>query len=325
MDNILPLPITQFPLDKNVLPSYVSTITPKDKKLLKKSVQLFRPNSIRYEDSWGYIIQATRYGGFKWYDPKTGSLIFFGRKSFDDETLIVPNFFAEPDYLIKVVNKLQDILQVSKTILKNINPNEISQFIPYGFREYAINERWNTQYKFDDQTYPQVILDLKKVIPAKGRMFHPLRKALHKNPNVAIRKYKVSDKKAVLEIFALNDGNKLSAPEKESGMFFASHVMYPAADIDKYVITDNKTNKILGFTATSDISPKAVSLVASLLKPNTGSMGVWAMYQTLVKKYLEGFQIVSLGGSETENTFKFKLEKFHPVELLYKTHLIYEP
>ena len=56
-----------------------------------------------------------------------------------------------------------------------------------------------------------------------------------------------------------------------------------------------------------------------------GSIGIWAMYQTLVKKYLEGFQIVSLGGSETENTFKFKLEKFPPVELLYKTHLVYDP
>jgi hypothetical protein len=324
MDNNL-LPLTYLQLNKSVLSPFVSEITPKDKKLLIKTVQIFRPNSIRYEDSWGYIIQATRNCGFKWYDPKTDSLIFFGKKSTTDETLVVPNFFADPDYLTKVINEIQKSLHVSKTILKNINPDELSQFTPYGFREYTKKERWDDEFKYDDQTYPQVILDLKRLVPAKGRNYHPLRKALNKNPNVTMRKYKTIDKKAVLEIFALNDENNIDSIEKLKGMYYASHVMYPTANIDKYVFIDNKTNQINGFTAMSDISPKSTSLVASIFRPESMNIGVWAMYLTLVKKYLEGFQIASLGGSETENTFKFKLEKFNPVQLLYKTHLIYNP
>ena len=256
------LPITQEVLDKPTFSPFVSAISLKDKKLLAKAIQQFRPNSIRYEDSWGYIIQATRNGGFKWYDRKNGALIFLGRKAPDDETLVISNFFADPDYLTKVVSKIQNTLQVSKTILKNINPDEISQFLQYGFREYTKNERWNIEYKFDDQTYPQVIVDLKKVVPAKGRAFHPLRKALHKNHNIQIRKYKFNDKKAVLAIFALNDSNRIDTLGEKHGMYYASHAMYPTADVDKYVFIDNNTNQLIGFTATSDISAKASSLVA---------------------------------------------------------------
>lgn len=315
--------------------SEVSKLMRSDKKLLKKALQLYRPNSKSYEDSWGYIIQATRYGGFKWYDEKSNSLIFFGRKSDNDPTLVVPNFFAEPKYLASVLAKIQKEVKTSKTILKNINPDQIEQFTPYDFRPYRKNEYWNAQYKLDDQTYPQGIVDLEQVVESKGKMYHPLRRALNKNPDVIFRKYKASDKKAVLELFALKDSYY---GIQEHGMYYVSHAMYPTAAVDKYVITDSKNNEILGFIATSNINKTNTTLVASIfkhdLKIDTSKrigdargyiVSIWGIYHTFIEKYKEGYKVINIGGKESVKTYNFFYRTFHPVGELYKTHLVFDP
>src|SRR5882757_2113380 len=100
--------VLQITKNNSHLLSYLSEIVKADKKLFYQILQQKRPNTKNYEDSWGYIIQATRYGGFKWYDAHSGSLIFFGRKSETDHTLVVPSVFAEPDYLAYVITRIQD-------------------------------------------------------------------------------------------------------------------------------------------------------------------------------------------------------------------------
>src|SRR5258708_36746953 len=98
-------------------PSFLtSKIVPADRELLYNAVIKFRPNSKNYEDSWGYVIQATRYHGFKVYDPKTGSLIFFGNKAPHDKTLVVPTFCAKPEYLHQVVRRIQIERKVPQVI-----------------------------------------------------------------------------------------------------------------------------------------------------------------------------------------------------------------
>src|SRR5215469_14134963 len=127
--------ITQTKNDHHFIAN-LSNIIATDKKLLEKTVRQFRPNSKNYEDSWGYVIQATRYGGFKWHDDKTGSLIFFGRKSESDSTLVIPTFFAEPGYLAFAIDKVETALQTFHTIVKNINAGETGAYTRHGFRRY---------------------------------------------------------------------------------------------------------------------------------------------------------------------------------------------
>ena len=332
--NLLSL-TTQFPRKYTYPFSEISKIIRSDKKLLEKTLQLYRPNSKNYEDSWGYIIQSTRYGGFKWYDPTSNSLIFFGRKSDNDPTLVVPNFFAEPKYLASVLAKIQKEVKTSKTILKNINPDEIYLFTPYDFRPYKKNEYWNSQFKYDDQTYPQGIIDLKQVKEAQGKKYHPLRRALNKMPDLSFRKYKISDKKAVLELFALKD--RYLNGIQENGMYFVSHEMYPNAAIDKYIIIDNETGEILGFTATSDINHDNTTLVASIFKNNlkfntskrisdTRSyiVSIWGIYHTFCEKYKERYKLINVGGNEAIRAYTFLHRTFHPVEESQKTHLVFD-
>ena len=315
----------QSPINKLHSLNFISEITPADQVLLQTIVEHMRPESKNYEDSWGYIIQATRYNGFKWYDPSTNSLIFFGRKSDSDPTLVVPNFFAEPKYLANAVNKVQHELKAQQTVLKNINPSESASFFPYGFRRYKKGEKWNTFAPFDDQTYPQLVIDLKKLSDLQGKVYKKLRILLNKKLKLIIREYIDEDINKVLDLFAYKDGNTKIKIRKAKGMYYVSHIMYPTADIDKFVIIDKTTNEIVGFTAISDITSKNTAYVASIFKPGTKIASIWGIYQTLIKKYQAGFHLINLGGCESEGTYNFMRWLFQPVEQIEKTHLIYSP
>lgn len=306
----------------DILTSYMlSSLLPTDKTLLKKAVARFRPHSKNYEDSWGYVIQATRYGGAKWYDPQTGFLIFFGRKSATDSTLVVPLFFADPTYLKKTISIVQTTSKVSSTILKNVDLREVTRLTSLGFRQYHENERWDNLARFDDQTYPQQIVNLELLLQPKGKKYHQLKRILNKKANVFIRTYSESDKDAVLKILSLKDGN---TQIEKNGMYYVSHAMYPSADIDKFIITDCSSGEIIGFTATSDISSKTTALVASFFLPGTKIASVWGIYHTLLTKYYKGFTLANLGGCETAGTYIFLNRLFRPIETLEKTHLIFE-
>ena len=310
--------------NEEVLP-FVSQITEADKELLKKTVLQFRPDSNYYEDSWGYIIQSTRYGGFKWYDKKNGSLLFFGRKSDSESTIVVPCFFAEPKYLSKVIETIQKALQTQKTILKNINPDQVQKFVSCGFRPYKPNEAWGIEAPLDDQTYPQSIVRLKSVVELQGKAYHNLRKTLRKDAHAIIREYKDEDLKSVLKVFASRDTNILGYKHSKHGVFYVSHVMYPTADIDKFVIIDKATDEIVGFTATSEINPTHAAFVALLFKPELKVTSIWGIYQTMVLICKKGYETVNFGGSESEGTDTFVKRNFHPYKQIAKTHLVYGP
>jgi hypothetical protein len=305
--------------------AYMRDITASDKGLLQKVVKHKRPQSKNYEDSWGYVIQASRYGGFRWYDPQNKSLIFFGRKNDSDTRLVVPSFFASPKYLAKVIEILQINLKCSHTIIKNVNSEDVEDFLPYGFRPYTANECWDSLIQFDDQTFPQQIIKLESLINHKGGRYKNLRTALHKNPDLAIRKYISDDKERVLNLFALKDGNASDSKNKTKGMYYTSHALYATADIDKYVIFDKITGKIVGFTATSDISSNVTAYVASIFKPGIKVASVWGIYHTLLLKYQEKYKYVNLGGCETEGTYDFMRRTFQPFKKIAKTHLVYDP
>ncbi len=305
--------------DSNMFASCISELFPTDKKLLHQTLLRWRPHSKNYEDSWGYVIQATRYGGFKWYDPQTNSLLFFGRKSNTDPTLVVPTFVATPAYCARVVKIVQNTLKAPRTILKNINVKDQSRFTFYDFRPYRTNERWNDLARYDDQTYPQLLVNLQHLAELKGRGYRHLRKVLRKDPHSYIRPYQENDKEDVLAIFAAKDTLK-----KVDDMYYESHVMYPSADVDKFVIINDTTREIMGFIALSSITTEVVASVASLFKPNTGVASMWGAYQSLIIMYKKGYKKVNFGGNETEGSYNYIKQIFRPEEEIKKTHLVYK-
>ncbi len=300
---------------------YVSKITSADKELLGKTVSLIRPDSKFYEDSWGYIIQATRYGQCRWYDPSTGSLIFFGRKTTSPE-LVVPIFFAKPKYLGAILTEVLTALNIPQAILKNANPADISDFLPYGFRQYRAGECWSTLYPLGDQTYPQLIVDLQQLMKHRGDAYQNLRTTLNKKNGFSLRKYAESDREAVIDIFLAVDKQHHILPKTAPG-YFETHEMYPDSETERFVIIDD-SHKIIGFTATSEISQKTTALVAALFQPDIKGVCTWGIYKTLEAQYRKGFQLANLGGCGSKTVYLYKREKFRPIEEIEKTHLVFD-
>ena len=310
---------------QNQYKKYISSINTSDEGLLKKIRALTRPSSKYYEDSWGYIIQSTRHNGFKWFDPVTHSLIFFGRKSKTDKTVVIPAYFASTVNLIRIIQTIQKGLGVSKVILKNVNMDDVASLKSFGFREYKKNESWSKDARFDDQTFPQQIVDIALVKEMKGKKFRHLRKELRRNSHLSIRAYRKNDEEHVLRIFALKDGTmSKTKDEKEAGMYYESHIMYPMAHVNKFVIVDRNTNEIIGFTAFSTISENHAALFCSLFIPGRKLVAIWGIYHTLCKMLDKGIKTVNFGGCEALGSYAFVHHRFQPVAEIRKTHLIYE-
>ncbi|SRR6266568_1561636 len=298
------------------LPDSLKEISEEDQQLLHAIVQTNLPTSQAYEHAWGYLIQSTRYGNLRWYDPRTNSLIFFGKKSSEDHTLVVPTFFATPEHLASTLRTVQKLTGTPQIILKNIDPRNINLYLPYGFRSYADDESWDLEARFDDQTFPQLLIDLKTVIECQGSDYRKLRKYLHRGRcEYRFRPYQVQDQEAVLNLLALKDS--ITSSQRYS----ASHDMYLSSATEKYVIEDNE--QIVGFTVTSDISSECTALCAGIFLPGKPELAPWGLYQTMEKKYRQGFNAVNLGGSETYGTMEFKRQLFRPVRELSRTHLIF--
>jgi hypothetical protein len=296
---------------------HLSSISPKDKALIAEMVQRYRPESKYYEDSWGYIIQSTRFSGFKLHDPVNNSLIFFGRKSASDNTLVIPSYFAPKEQFIKMISDVLKSDESNKLILKNVNLSEIGEFIKCGFREYKDDEFWFEDARYDDQTFPQLVVDLTKLKEARGKKYYKLRSVQNKLKNLLLRNYNMEDKNDALNLFRLKDG-------QTHGMYYSSHEMYPDAPLDKYVTVSKNESKVIGFTALSRVSSDTVALVAAIFNTTYKSSSVWGIYKTLMIAHVQGFKYANLGGTERAGVNNFMKEKFRPVDEIKKTHLIFD-
>jgi hypothetical protein len=300
---------------KELFSEFLEEISEEDQQLLQTVIHDKAPTSQAFEHAWGYVIQATRYGKLRWYDPRTNSLIFFGRKSSEDHTLVVPTFFATPGYLATTLRIVQKLTGTSQTILKNIDPKAINLYLPYGFKPYTDDENWDPEARFDDQTFPQLLVDLKAVTESKGSDYRKLRKYLRRGNKYQIRPYQKLDREAVLNLLALKDCTTASRK------YSASHDMYPSSATEKFVIVDNE--RIVGFTVTSDISAECTAFCAGIFLPGKPELAPWGLHHTMEMKYRQGFKTVNLGGSETQGTMEFKRQLFRPMRELPRTHLIF--
>src|SRR5207249_4271886 len=96
---------------------------------------------------------------------------------------------------------------------------------------YLIQSTRNGKLRWYDQTFPQLLIDLKVLIENKGSDYRKLRKYLHRGGcKYQIRSYQAQDQEAVLNLLALKDS--ITSSQRYS----ASHDMYPSSATEKYVI-----------------------------------------------------------------------------------------
>ena len=301
----------------------IDQIFPEDRLLLSRAAAIYHPQSLFYEDSWGYVMQATRYQGFKYYNADSDLLIFGGYKSPQDRTISVPVFFGDHRDVVKVLNTISQERNC-RIILKNVSPSDVDSLCRYGLRKYTDGESWSPEAIYDDQTYPQVIVDLNELIPCHGRAYHKLTNLLNRvnlSGGYEMLPYSSTHKSEVINLIEEKD-HQCSC---NSNPYWEAHKMYleDVEDSNRYVITED--GYVKGFIVTSSISSTATALCAALFRCGSKKDSAWGMYHVLVQEFQNGFKYANLGGSETVGVFEFKRQTFKPSMLIERTHLVWEP
>jgi hypothetical protein len=289
-----------------------------DRVLLRYAIARSAPDSLAYEHSWGYVIQAARDRGMIFYDDSDGSLVVFANKPGHPDTLVVPTFLAEPGRLRHVVRQVQMSTGAARTVVKNVDPAEVDHMESLGFRRYRADEAWSATARFDDQTHPQPVVDLADLVARRGRAYRPLRRALaigHAQ-GYRVRSYRKADKPGVLAIFAARDA------EEPDNRFRVAHEMYLTHELERIVVEHK--GHLVGFAATSAISESSAALCAGLFVRGCRALAAWSQYQVMAELHGSGFEMANLGGSEGSGTAQFKKLHFRPRMMIWRIHLVYE-
>jgi len=295
----------------------------KELKLNKATERLFdkiknsnRPSTLRFEDSWLYILQSCRYNGGALKE--NDEILFYGFKQ-DNSGIIISNFFGKNKFLISACEYLQDKYNLP-IIYKNVKNEDVAKFVKMGFKTYNESENWDDNSKFDDQTFPQRIFNLKKFSEMKGKEYALLRQEINK----ANRKYSIQCKEYSMKEDRMKIEKLLRKQDKKVPGGYASQSMFLdfESDNDHESLIYTSKNKIIGFMISDRISKKCCA--GSGLVYDTDFSGITLLLCQLMAKELikKGFKFMNLQGSEHKNLDQWKL-KFKPKISLINQHLIF--
>jgi DNA-binding Lrp family transcriptional regulator len=126
----------------------------------------------------GYIMQATRNLPMVAY--LDSDIIFFSKKGKDKDsnyvivTGIGNNLTNSLSYLSKYLYKKSK----KPIIIKNVSEEMGNELNKIGFRDYRRDEFWDTRAKYDDNTFPQIIIRNKDLLNMKGSEYKKLREEI---------------------------------------------------------------------------------------------------------------------------------------------------
>jgi len=269
-----------------------------DELTYRNLVYRHRPYSVRMEDSWQYIRQATRNNGEFYLN--NNNLVVLGKHPSLD-LLVAVNVLGD-------ISCLKDIRD--PILAKNVHPLEREIYFKQGFRELNSNEYWSLSCKYDDQTYPQQILSTQNVIRGAGGEFEEMRREIHRvqKLNIKTRPYTLDNKLQVEELLIAQDKNNKGTYE--------SHEMYLDVLSGSTIYEMNK--EIVGFTLIDEFSNNCVAANAFIYNTEiSGFPGYVTHY--LCSNTRKSF--FNMQGSETKSLDTWK-RKFDPVMSIKNMHLI---
>jgi len=318
--------------------THVSKITQKDKKLFE-SFYKKNKNSLDFSNSWLYTIQSTIFGAFKFYDGET--LIPFTTKKPNELPYAIVQYLGH--HAIQKAFKLAKILsQIShqEVIFKNLTESQFKSLHASGCTDYKKGDYWNKFYKYDDDTYPETIIDLKDLISLRGGQFKTMRYRVNyfvKRYNHTVKNYSHKD--------SLKEGREVI--EKWKGVILQRYSDYlkedqmilHSADIhNKFLVLVNSgkvgkgcISKIIyadgepvALGVAYKISDVCIGLYTNVTTKDLKGLSERIIFELLKEALKQGYKYANLGGSEFESLLKFK-DKFKPIKYIQKTHAVLYP
>lgn len=293
----------------------ISALSSCDEPLFREFVARFRASdNLNFEDSWAYIVQATRECPWKYL--ADDSLIIFTLKP-DRTALVIPNYFVRSlDALKHIIDSLGKIFSLP-IILKNVGCDEFPGLRSIGFRRYAETEAWDKRTKYDDQTFPQTVIEIEPTIAMRGRRFEDLRREMRNSSGIRSRLYERKEDLPFVERLLHDKAIRLG-----SGVYSAEMPFLDMETTDgRYSTVHFIGERLVGFSLDDAISRDCIAHNAVIRDYSVRSLFTAISMASAENAHEKGFRYMNMQGAETEGLHRWKM-KFKPVAYIEKTHLV---
>ncbi len=268
----------------------------------------------------GYIFQANREGCYCLKNRT--SIVFFTFRYTDQKQLVVTTSFGQEKFslIADLINKWNGPI-----ICKNVSLSEIMAFKAIGFECYSHSEQWDEFSKFDDNSYPEQIIETNKTSSLEGRHYSSLREELRRSerkyevhlstyqPAKHIRVFMKLLERWAEQMKARNGGQKYD--------YIGSHVLFgwKSPFLDSFLIRDEKDNPI-GFLTFSKISATTLGFNALINDFSYAHSYRRLMYLGINYAAESGYQYINIQGSEDRDQY-FSKRRFKADIELRKIHM----
>lgn len=295
--------------------------------------------TLDYGNSWPYIVQSTFFKGYKYFDGDT--LIAFTLKEPNKLPFVITKALGKAalEKTILLANKLHK-LSNEKVILKNLSDKQFDFFRKNGFSDYPKGDCWNNFYNYDDDSFPETVIQLRPLMDKKGEDYKSLRYHLNhfsKKVGFEIKEYDLSnhlsDANNVLNYWVNSIKERYPKHLQNDPIYLHSvdlHRKYiselPAGKNGQHYFANilYANNQPAGFALLSKISDKCVGVYSNFCKNSHKGLSETLLYYSLARAYAAGFEFANFGGAEFENLLEFRY-KFNPMTHLQRHHAILYP
>lgn len=288
---------------------------------------LKRDNSLDYSDCWAYLVQSTFFGGFKFFDGKN-FVAFTALNPASTIFAITKAVGSNPRQAILSVARMLRERSGEKVIVKNLSEYDHEFLLRNGFEDYRDGDGWNKFYKCDDDTFPELVVNLADLVSLKGGKLKLLRFRLKQfTGQLEMKPYDppidFPATEALLNKWSVDVKKRYAIMLQVDDVFLHSISLHKKFMLEPLgtVFIFTSGNDVLGFSMIVPISSEAVALYSTVCDNELDGLSERVYFETMKKAYELGFRYCNLGGSEFESLHNYKL-KFAPFTLIKKKHCV---
>jgi hypothetical protein len=230
----------------------------------------------------------------------------------------------------KIVEVAKELLGSRKkpVIIKNVGKDLEEGLLDLGCRHYRVDEWWDDSSKYDDQSFPQQVLNTAMLTNLEGSIFQSLREEynhFHREYAIDIQRWKTCNLEEVEELLQKWIDNMHLRNDWNKEELRASHELFikEREDFFHFGVYDKQNKKLIGFLVFSEISKKCLGfnvLVNDFTYKN--------LYRVLMLEAAKialslGYPYLNIQGSEDSNQYLSKRRLKAEFEI-HKEHLIFD-
>ncbi len=288
-----------------------------------------------YSDCWAYLVQAIPYNPY----------VVFLDRGFIALSYRSSRISRTPEFFVAKIGGLvgsEDIREFcgglvkasgNKVILKNLSSSQYYTLKSRGFKDYSVGDGWSPGYRYDDDTYPQVVYDCVSSVSMKGGAFRNLKWFYRRlRPKMQVVEYSRALQDDALRVLK---GWKKIVVERLANRAISDEFLFYSVDIHGLFIEDRMATlgdgfaflvylngRPVGFNYSSFTADEnCVSSFTNITSDGTKGLSELLMKEQLTIALERGKKFLNIGGSEFKSLHEYKM-KFRPKTLIRKYHVV---